>query len=112
MGNLSCYYAENRQFDSLFGWPLSGALRLQKVGPNETVAANPLLKVAALSLWNGEGMLRCDYATSSPNDEVVSASSGWFKTASMKGHVTVWGKICGPQREERRCNLKTRLLFH
>ena len=42
---------------------------------------------------------------------VVCASSGWSKTASMKGHITVWGKISGPQREELNCNWKTRLLF-
>jgi len=29
---------------------------------------------------------------------------GWSKTAGMKGHITVRGKICGPQREELHCN--------
>jgi len=28
----------------------------------------------------------------------------WSKTASMKGHITVWGNICGSQTEELHCN--------
>jgi len=37
--------------------------------------------------------------------------AGWSKTKSMKGHITVWGKIFGPQREELHCNWTTRFLL-
>ena len=36
--------------------------------------------------------------------QVACSNPGWSKIASMKGHITVWGKICGPQREELTCN--------
>jgi len=35
---------------------------------------------------------------------IAWVKTGWSKTASMKGHITVWGKICGPQREELHYN--------
>jgi len=31
-------------------------------------------------------------------DSKLSFETRWSKTTSMKGHITVWGKICGPQR--------------
>jgi len=33
-------------------------------------------------------------------------NTGWSKAASTKGHITVWGKICGLQREELHCSYK------
>jgi len=38
-------------------------------------------------------------------------NTGWSKTASMKGRITVWGNISGLQRQELHCIWKTHLLF-
>jgi len=50
MGNLSCYYAEDRRFYSLFGWLRATQHYVCKNRSQRAGDCNPLLKVAALSL--------------------------------------------------------------
>jgi len=56
MGNLNCYHAEDRRFDSLFGWLYMFGWRhySYKNGSQHVGGCNPLLKVAALTFWNGK----------------------------------------------------------